>query len=201
MRQNCKKEGPQNEGLFSCLKTECPGAAPTALDVTDFEGVDVSKHIYSPDVARYELAAASKVIRKLFVDQVKCDGPDGCWEWLGKKGHAGYGRMNTGYRGGEVAAHRLALFLSGRPVPPDRVVDHLCRNPGCVNPKHLDIVTQEVNMARGRHALKTHCTHGHEFTEENTGWQKVRGVVRGRYCRTCARSRNNLLYRAAASKT
>lgn len=150
----------------------------------------MSKHIYSPDVARYELAAASKPIRKMFTDQVKFDGPDGCWEWQGFKTKSGYGRLNTGRRGGAVAAHRLALFFAGRPVHPERVVDHLCRNPGCVNPSHLDIVSQRINNIRGngfpgRNARKTHCVHGHEYTPENTGWQIRGGIVRGRKCKAC----------------
>ena len=207
MRQDCKKKGPRSEGLFSCLKTECPGAAPTALDVTDFEGVDVSKHIYSPDVARYELAAASKVMRKLFVDQVKYNGPDGCWEWQGCRTALGYGKLHAGGRNKLVTAHRLALFFAGRPVPPDKVVDHLCRNPGCVNPKHLDIVTQGVNNVRGYgyagiNARKTHCIHGHEFTEANTGWQKRGGVIVGRRCKTCERDRSKRFRdRAALAQT
>lgn len=150
----------------------------------------MSKHIYCPDVARYELAAASKPIRKMFAEQVKYDGPDGCWEWQGPRTPSGYGQMNTGRRGASVRVHRLALHLAGRPVPANKVVDHLCSNPPCVNPKHLDIVSQATNMARGKHSTKRHCVHGHEFTEANTGWQKSNGVVRGRYCRTCARARS-----------
>lgn len=42
--------------------------------------------------------------------------------------------------------------------------------------------------AGGHNAAKTHCAKGHEYTEENTSWQKA-PTKRGhrRVCRTCAR--------------
>lgn len=53
------------------------------------------------------------------------------------------------------------------------VTDHLCRNPRCVNPKHLEAVTQKENLLRGLamgalNKVKTHCKRGHEFNKENT---------------------------------
>ncbi|MGC0365051.1 hypothetical protein ABH922_003035 [Rhodococcus sp. 27YEA15] len=34
-------------------------------------------------------------------------------------------------------------------------------------------------------AAKTHCTHGHEFTDENTGIRVSPGDMTARYCKTC----------------
>ena len=41
-------------------------------------------------------------------------------------------------------------------------------------------------------AAKTHCIHGHEFTKENTVWQRRNGRVAGRGCRTCRNERAKL---------
>lgn len=109
-----------------------------------------------------------------------------CWVWMGaqeKRDHGSYGLLRD--RGKRVWAHRLSLKLHGREVPRGLVVDHLCRNTLCVNPAHLEAVTDKVNILRGTspcamNAKKTHCKHGHEFTAENT---IVRG--NGRRCRVC----------------
>jgi len=42
-----------------------------------------------------------------------------------------------------------------------------------------------VNMRRGKYATKTHCKHGHEFTEENT----YHARPEWRHCRECFRIR------------
>ena len=46
-------------------------------------------------------------------------------------------------------------------------------------------------FAKGRQKAydrKTHCDHGHEFTEENTLWVRS-GKYLGRQCRACNRQR------------
>jgi hypothetical protein len=96
-----------------------------------------------------------------------------CWEWTGYKSKKGYGRFHrTGCRVG-MPAHKWAYEQMVAEVLPGLTLDHLCFNPSCVNPYHLDQVTREVNSTRRRpfthyNALKTHCKHGHEFTPENT---------------------------------
>jgi hypothetical protein len=119
----------------------------------------------------------------------------GCWLWLGAALKNGYGRLSVGQRSqGErrtLYAHRLAYELFVGPIPPDRELDHLCRNRICCNPEHLEPVTRRVNILRGIgpnklgaiNAMKTHCTHGHEFTIENTRHRPAGG----RSCRACAR--------------
>ena len=109
--------------------------------------------------------------------------PDtGCWVWVAAI-RGGYG----GFRVGEklVSAHRYAYERWVGLIPEGLELDHLCRNPLCVNPFHLEPVTHCENVRRGEgattvNAAKTHCVHGHEFTPENTR------VYRGsRRCRTC----------------
>jgi hypothetical protein len=74
----------------------------------------------------------------------------GCWEWLLYRTYQGYGSISAG-RGGAVynRAHRESWRLVHGPIPEGMVIDHLCRNKGCVNPEHLDCVRQSTNVQRG----------------------------------------------------
>jgi hypothetical protein len=115
-------------------------------------------------------------------------GDDGeCWEWLGARTR-GYGSFSVNRR--TVRAHRLAYELHVGPIPDGLTLDHTCRNTACVNPSHLEPMTQRENLLRGntiaaRNARKTHCKHGHAFTPENT---YVRPDGSGRTCLTCDRA-------------
>ncbi|MEQ6899254.1 HNH endonuclease signature motif containing protein [Microbacterium sp. KR10-403] len=112
----------------------------------------------------------------------------GCWQWTAatRKGYGAFA-VRHGY---VVQAHRASFRHFIGPIPDDMVLDHLCRNPLCVNPKHLDPVPQGVNLVRGdgwsgRNIRKTHCPSGHEYSAENT-YTPPSG---GRYCRTCRQIR------------
>lgn len=93
-----------------------------------------------------------------------------CWNWTGyKKGD--YGAMS--FRGVVQPAHRIAYELVNGRVPKGLVLDHLCRNQLCVNPGHLEAVTQRENILRGNgassvNAKKTHCVNGHKITGANS---------------------------------
>lgn len=115
------------------------------------------------------------------------DETTGCWAWTRHLNRDGYGHIRIG--GTKYRAHRAAYMLLVGPIPDGLVLDHLCRNRGCVNPEHLEPVTDEVNRMRGNgndaKARRTgRCVNGHEYTPENT-------YVRpeGRQCRACARER------------
>lgn len=81
-----------------------------------------------------------------------------CWIWTGTRRPQGYGRFQE-YRGTRrefgknrhrlVEAHRFAFESLVGPIPMGLVLDHLCRNPSCVNPAHLEPVTQKENTRRG----------------------------------------------------
>lgn len=69
---------------------------------------------------------------------------DNCWEWNGSKTTSGYANLNFG-QGKYGYAHRLSYELHYGPIPEDLMVDHICRNRGCVNPDHLRAVTRSQN--------------------------------------------------------
>lgn len=69
-----------------------------------------------------------------------------CWIWIGAKTN-GYGAFNDGSR--IVRAHRWAYEALVGELDPSLHIDHLCRNPSCVNPDHLEPVTPRENTMRG----------------------------------------------------
>lgn len=108
-----------------------------------------------------------------------------CWYWCGAQNHFGHGYFTVGGRQGY--AHRFAYEHYVGSIPVGRTIDHLCRNPSCVNPDHLEVVSNWENTLRGdnhvaANARKTHCERGHAFTPENTHRKGPRRV-----CRTCGR--------------
>ena len=120
------------------------------------------------------------------------DATDGCLEWTGAKQSGGYGHMRVDGR--NLRAHRISYELNVGPIGPGLVVDHLCRNPACVRPDHLEAVTQKVNVHRGvggpgEKARKTHCHVGHPLSGDN-----VRIDSYGRHCRACAIKRDRDRY-------
>ena len=86
---------------------------------------------------------------------------------------------------GMVLAHRDAYERHVGQIPPGFVIDHLCRVGLCVEPTHLEAVSNVENIMRGngtpaRNARKTHCKRGHELTAANTFNRKGR-----RACKLC----------------
>jgi len=102
-----------------------------------------------------------------------------CWLWLGYCRAGRYPWMY--YEGRPLAAYRVAYILLVRPIPEGLQLDHLCRVASCVNPAHLEPVTQQENIRR-QGATITHCPQNHEYTPENTGYS-----TGARYCRICSR--------------
>lgn len=108
-----------------------------------------------------------------------------CWEWRGSVSSSGYGVI--GSRSRRKYAHRLLWEAYRGPIPPGLELDHLCRNPLCVNPAHLEPVTHHENLLRGespaaQNARKVFCNRGH------FDWY-IRPDGKGRLCRTCLRER------------
>lgn len=132
------------------------------------------------------------------------DDPSKCWEWDGEKNERGYGRASID--GKTRPAHRAVYEHLRGPVPEGLVLDHLCRNRLCVNPDHLEPVTNTTNIMRGvgvgaQNASKTHCINGHEFTPENTRLNKPvhPNGDPTRTCRQCHRDRQRRYHAAKRS--
>lgn len=71
------------------------------------------------------------------------------------------------------------------PIPEGLSLDHLCRVPLCVNPRHLEPVPLAENILRGtgpaaNNLRKTTCVKGHPFDATRTGG-------RWRRCSICQR--------------
>src|SRR3974390_3113329 len=82
-----------------------------------------------------------------------------CWLFQGAKSVGGYGRIQLTCSRTLALAHRVAYELFVGPIPDGLEIDHLCRNPACVNPTHLEPVTEKVNAESGERATPTHCPH------------------------------------------
>ena len=111
-----------------------------------------------------------------------------CWNWAATQNGRGYGFFSI--NGRYVQAHRYAYELYVGPIPDGLTIDHLCRNTICVNPSHLEPVTQGENtrrgmIATGRGIAVTACPQGHQYTPENT-YIEPKG---SRSCRECRRER------------
>jgi hypothetical protein len=117
----------------------------------------------------------------------------GCW-------HSGYAPVNKGYiqivyvengKRARVMGHRLTYEHFVGPIPEGLTLDHLCRNTSCVNPYHLEPVTNRENGLRGNsraamNARKTHCINGHPLSGDNLVVRE--SEPRRRRCRICERA-------------
>lgn len=105
----------------------------------------------------------------------------GCILWIGTV-FKGYGIMGSG---GSGRAHRVAYELDRGPIPNGMTIDHLCRVRCCVNPRHMEVVSNKENVLRGigptaQNSAKSHCKHGHSFDGAY-----IRPSSKQRVCRLC----------------
>ena len=128
-----------------------------------------------------------------FWERVDRRGDDECWLWTAYKMRYGHGRIQVWVEGGRFieAAHRLSYRLHVGEIPEGMFLDHLCRTPACVNPSHLEPVTNAENVMRGRspqaeNARKTRCKYGHPLAGDNLIWR----ACGRRECRICRRRHN-----------
>lgn len=119
---------------------------------------------------------------------------DSCWLWRGVKNPQKYGMFS--YKGSKVCAHRMSYSLFVGTIPKGLFIDHDCHNKdlscqgelecihrSCVNPQHLQVVTQQQNLKNSKltHAGKNRCKRGHLFGKQR-GYSLKLGYRR---CYTC----------------
>lgn len=86
-----------------------------------------------------------------------------CWLWQNGLTPQGYAIGDAG-----ADAHRQVYKAEVGPIPDGMFLDHWCRRRACVNPAHLEPVTQSVNEKRKRWAYRVKlkkCQHGHDLFE------------------------------------
>jgi hypothetical protein len=114
-----------------------------------------------------------------------------CWLWSAATTGAGYGAV---WMDGRLRlAHKVAWEDENGPVPDGMELDHECRNTRCVRPSHLEPVTHQVNVQRGRagerQSSKTRCSKGHELTPANTYvYPATAKRAARRECRACRKA-------------
>jgi hypothetical protein len=123
------------------------------------------------------------------VIRLSVDATTGCWVWQGARTDEGYGSLGIHDTTRTVRVHRWMYEQLVGPIPRGLVIDHLCRNRACANPRHLEPVTRRINTLRGegpsaRSAARSHCDAGHPLTGENV---YIRPGTTARICRICRR--------------
>lgn len=161
-------------------------AAPVETTTPVAEAVDRA--------ARVAVAAA-----KILARSTK-DPETGCLRWNGPVTAQGYVQVRIP-RGPTTGGHRVMKeWAEGAPLPAGQPLDHLCHTRSidtctggptclhrrCMNPDHLEMVTNRENIRRGWKAQTKVCQRGHAFDEANTGINSHGG----RYCITCQRAKN-----------
>lgn len=73
---------------------------------------------------------------------------NGCWLWLGAVTKDGYGTV-ADRRGtkNSTTAHRLFYRTYIGPIPTGESIHHICNTRRCVNPDHMQPISQRENVA------------------------------------------------------
>lgn len=127
------------------------------------------------------------------MEKVSPEPNSGCWLWDAGISYQGYGLFV--YKGRARRAHRISYEIAHGTISESLQIDHLCRVRSCVNPEHLDLVTQQENIRRGivgeNNRSKTLCPSGHSYSGDNL-YVRPDG---SRVCKSC-RSRHSKEYHA-----
>jgi len=134
-----------------------------------------------------------------------------CWRATKGIRKDGYCQIQlTGKRAPKVLGHRLSYEHFVGPIPDGLQLDHVrergCQFRSCINPAHLEPVTQAENMRRGTQAERareyfdalwtdrTHCPNGHELAVVGITVESGTGH---RQCRACDLAQRRETYRRA----
>lgn len=164
----------------------CGCGNPTSLAPQTARGRDLIKGEPRPCLFGHRRLATPDEAERRFWRKVQKT--DECWLWQGTRDRRGYGQLRVNKK--SRPAHRISYELLVGPIPVGLVIDHLCRNPSCVNPAHLEAVTDRVNILRGsclsaQRARQSYCKRGHPLVLTNV----YRDKKGRRFCRTCKAER------------
>lgn len=156
------------------------------------------------------MKVSPSAIERFWAKVDRSAGPDGCWAWTGTRMGRGYGSFYL--LGTTRPAHRVAYVIANGEIPAGLTIDHLCHTKDtscpsdetcthrqCVNPRHLEAVTNRENIMRGfasapfTQAAKTHCPQGHPYNEANT-MHVGKGDRNHRKCRICQKAAIDRFY-------
>ena len=128
-----------------------------------------------------------------------------CWIWTGaikdNTKENSYGVINLSNKKdpdkkrSTILAHRISWVIYNRKEP-EGVIDHLCFNRRCVNPKHLSDVSWSENSARHEQQFLPFCKNGHARTEDSMGKNSQGHNI----CKDCARQKDRDRYKAKYAK-
>jgi hypothetical protein len=103
---------------------------------------------------------------------------DPCWPWLG-----GYRKQDGRPKKGRSYAYRVIYQNLRGLIPAGMVCHHICANPRCVNPWHIELMNRRQHRSE-HHGL--YCSRGHLRTEGNR--------IYGTQCKACTQLRRRLRY-------
>jgi hypothetical protein len=111
-----------------------------------------------------------------------------CWLWNGPKLSKKRNYGKTWWNGKTVFAHIVSYTLERGPIPKGLEPDHLCFNPQCVRPEHIEPVMHSENILRSTTYTRFgKCKNGHQVTEDNLYVSRKTGIRR---CKLCCKIRD-----------
>lgn len=133
---------------------ECGCGEPTTVAAR----TSASKGWKKGEPLRFRLGHANRTKRRPPLDRTDYRVEDRCyatpcWIWTGTTSSDGYGKVTIAGR--KLYAHRAMYEQEVGTIPLRHDIDHLCGQPSCVRPDHLEAVVHAVNIRRGRGAKLT----------------------------------------------